>query len=129
LLWSDSTLILSSTGSNQPKVGCHCLAVSKCQKCAAYHEDAPHCLVKLQFCNQFPCAALSPLQSLHVKWVPYHHRMACPQVADGGEGLQIWRVTANILNKEYWTTDKGWSSRLGVGHGPNNPLTINSNML
>jgi hypothetical protein len=25
--------------------------------------------------------------------------MARPQVADGGEGLQIWRVAANILNK------------------------------
>jgi hypothetical protein len=35
----------------------------------------------------------------HVKWVPCHHGMARPQVADGGEGLQIWRVAANILNK------------------------------
>jgi hypothetical protein len=34
-----------------------------------------------------------------VKWVPCHHGMARPQVADGGEGLQIWRVAANILNK------------------------------
>jgi hypothetical protein len=35
-----------------------------------------------------------------VKWVPYHHGMARPQVADGGDGLQIWRAAANILNKQ-----------------------------
>jgi hypothetical protein len=23
--------------------------------------------------------------------------MACPQVVDGGDGLQIWRVAANII--------------------------------
>jgi hypothetical protein len=36
----------------------------------------------------------------HVRWVTCHHGMARPQVADGGEGLQIWRVAANILNKQ-----------------------------
>jgi hypothetical protein len=41
--------------------------------------------------------------------------MARPQVADGGEGLQIWRVAANILNKQSRTADKGWSPSLGVG--------------
>jgi hypothetical protein len=46
--------------------------------------------------------------------------MAHPQVADGGDGLQVWRVTANILNKESRTADKGWSSNLGVGRGANN---------
>jgi hypothetical protein len=25
-------------------------------------------------------------------WVPCHHGKARPQVADGGNGLQIWRV-------------------------------------
>ena len=29
----------------------------------------------------------------------------------------IWWVTANILNKNPRTTDKGWSSCLGVGRG------------
>jgi hypothetical protein len=42
----------------------------------------------------------------HVKWVPCHHGMARPQVADG-EGIQIRRVAANILNKQSWTADKG----------------------
>jgi hypothetical protein len=35
----------------------------------------------------------------HVKWVPCHHDMACPQVVDVGDSLQIWRVAANILDK------------------------------
>jgi hypothetical protein len=56
----------------------------------------------------------------HVGWVPCHHGMARPQVADGGNGLQIWRVAANILNKQSRTADKGWSSILGVGRAANN---------
>jgi hypothetical protein len=51
--------------------------------------------------------------STHVNWVPCHYGMACPQVADGGDGLQIWRVAVNILNKQSPTADKGWSSSLG----------------
>jgi hypothetical protein len=41
--------------------------------------------------------------------------MACPQVADGKDTLQLWRVAANILNKQLQTHNKGWSSSLGVG--------------
>jgi hypothetical protein len=54
----------------------------------------------------------------HVKWVPFHHRMARPQVADG-DGLKIWRVAANILNKLSRTADRVWPSRVGVGRGAN----------
>src|SRR5215813_10749084 len=32
----------------------------------------------------------------------------------------IWRVAANILNKQSRTADEGWSSSLGVGQGANN---------
>jgi hypothetical protein len=53
---------------------------------------------------------------LHVKWVPCHHGMARPPVADGGDSLQIWRVAANILNKQ----TRGWSSNLGAGRRANN---------
>jgi hypothetical protein len=60
------------------------------------------------------------LQTNHVRWVPCHHSMARPQVADGGNTLQVWRVAANILNKLWRTADKGWPSSLGVGHGANN---------
>jgi hypothetical protein len=35
-----------------------------------------------------------------------HHRIARARVADGGDGLQIWRVDANILNKKSLTADK-----------------------
>jgi hypothetical protein len=40
--------------------------------------------------------------------------MARLQVADGGYGLQIWRVAANILNKQSRIADKGWFSSLGL---------------
>jgi hypothetical protein len=51
------------------------------------------------------------------KWVHCHHGMARPRVADRGDGLQIWRVSSNILNKQSRTADSGWSSSLGVGRG------------
>jgi hypothetical protein len=40
--------------------------------------------------------------------------MVCPQVADEGDGLQIWRAAANILNKKLQTANKGWFSSLGL---------------
>jgi hypothetical protein len=55
--------------------------------------------------------------------------MARPQVADGGEGLQVWRVAANILNKQFRTADKGWSSSLVVGQGAKTPHRKEGNML
>jgi hypothetical protein len=48
------------------------------------------------------------------------HSTAHPQVADRGDTLQVWRVAANILNKQSRTADKGWSSNFGVGRGFNN---------
>jgi hypothetical protein len=54
---------------------------------------------------------------IQLGWVPCHHGIARPQVSDGGRGLQIWRVAANILNKQPRTADKGWPSSLGVGQG------------
>jgi hypothetical protein len=53
----------------------------------------------------------------HVRLVPCHHGMARPQVADGGNGLQIWRVAADILTKQSRTADKGWSPNVGLGRG------------
>jgi hypothetical protein len=55
------------------------------------------------------------------RWVDCHHGMACPQVVDRGYGLQIWRVAANILNKQPQTADSGWSSSFGVGQVANPP--------
>jgi hypothetical protein len=56
----------------------------------------------------------------HVKWVPCHHGMARLQAADGGDALHVWSVAANILNKQYCTANKEWSSSLGVERGANN---------
>jgi len=58
-------------------------------------------------------------RQIHIRWVPCHHGMVRPQVVDGREGLQIWRVAANILNKQSRTADKGWSSSLEGGHRAN----------
>jgi hypothetical protein len=33
--------------------------------------------------------------------------MARLRVADGRDGLQMWRVAANVLNKQWRTADKG----------------------
>jgi hypothetical protein len=40
--------------------------------------------------------------------------------ADGGGGLQILRITANILNKQSQTASKGWMSNMRVGQGGKN---------
>jgi hypothetical protein len=55
--------------------------------------------------------------------------MARPQVADGGNGLQIRRVGANILNKQSGKADGGWASSLGVGQGPTTPHRKTSHLL
>jgi hypothetical protein len=43
-----------------------------------------------------------------------------PRVADGGGGFRIWRVAANISNKQWRTADKRWSFSVGVGLWDNN---------
>ena len=56
-------------------------------------------------------------------WVPVTTAWRVPWVADGGVGHQIWRLAANILNKQSWTADQEWSSSLGVWREANN-LTL-----
>jgi len=51
---------------------------------------------------------------------PFHHSMVHSGVADGGDGLQIWRVAVNIFNKQSLAVDKGCPSSFGVGRGANN---------
>jgi hypothetical protein len=36
------------------------------------------------------------------------------------DSLQVWRVPANIFNKELLTANKGWYNSLGVGRGVKN---------
>jgi hypothetical protein len=57
---------------------------------------------------------------VHVRWFPCHHGKARPQVADGGDALQVWREVTNTLNKQSRTDEKGWFSSLGVGREANN---------
>jgi hypothetical protein len=47
--------------------------------------------------------------------------MTRPQVADGGDGLQIWSVAVNILNKQPRTANKGGPPDWVLGVGLNTP--------
>jgi hypothetical protein len=78
------------------------------------------CHVRTAFPKRLPWDFAFLFLMSHVKWVPCHHGMARPQLADGEDSFQIRRVAANILNKQSRTTDKGWSFSLGVGRGANN---------
>jgi hypothetical protein len=60
--------------------------------------------------------------SAHVRLIPCHQVMVRPQVAEEGDGPQIWRAAANMLNKQSWIAEKGSHSGLGVGRGANNSL-------
>jgi hypothetical protein len=62
---------------------------------------------------------------VHVRWVPCHHCMARPQISYGGEGLQIWRAAANILNKQSRTADERLSCSLRLGVGLTTPRCKN----
>jgi hypothetical protein len=46
-----------------------------------------------------------------------HRDVAHLRVAGGGNGLQIWSVATNILNKQLRTADKEWSFSVEVGRG------------
>jgi hypothetical protein len=52
--------------------------------------------------------------------------MACPQISDGGDGLLIWKVAMNTLNKQSWTAERGWPSRLGVVLNVHAPREVKS---
>jgi hypothetical protein len=56
---------------------------------------------------------------------PQRGRLKIKDVADGGDGLQIWRVAANILNKQ-----SGLPSSLGLGgEGAKTPRTIKPRLI
>jgi hypothetical protein len=46
--------------------------------------------------------------------------MTHPQVMDRGDGMKMRRIAVNILNKQWRTASRGWSSTFGVGQGTNN---------
>jgi len=49
-----------------------------------------------------------------IKWVPVTTAWGVFRLRME-ERLPVWRVAANILNKQSRTADKGWSSNLGLG--------------
>jgi hypothetical protein len=68
------------------------------------------------------------LDSIHVRWAPFHHGIARLQVSDESDILQIWRVAANTSDKQPWTADKRWSSSLGLGVRLRNLSVKNENV-
>ena len=59
------------------------------------------------------------LAACHYKWAPVTKAWRVLRMRIE-ERPPIWRVAANILNKQPWKADKGWSSSLRVGQGANN---------
>jgi hypothetical protein len=52
-----------------------------------------------------------------------YYEMARPLFADGEDGLQMWSIAADVLNKKSRAADTGWSSSLGVLRTANNYST------
>jgi hypothetical protein len=55
--------------------------------------------------------------------------VARPQVVDGGDGLQIWRVAANVLNMSSGQPTGGGPLAWGFGGGLTTHHRKNSNLL
>jgi hypothetical protein len=67
------------------------------------------------------CVTINPRKSCDVMlYASLSPRMKQPRVADRGDGLQIRKVAANILNKQSRTADKRWSCSLEIRRGANN---------
>jgi hypothetical protein len=65
---------------------------------------------------------------IHVRWVPLSPIHGASLSCRWRDGLQQWRASVNILNKQPQTNDKGWYFRLDVGHRAN-PLTVKSKLV
>jgi hypothetical protein len=65
--------------------------------------------------SQFISFNVIKLNLIRVKWFHRHDGMVRSRVGCRGDGLQIWRVAGNILNKQSRIADSGWSSNLAVG--------------
>jgi hypothetical protein len=55
------------------------------------------------------------LRSIWGTGILCHHGTARPRIVDGGDVLLLWRVAANIFNKQSRMADNGWYSSFGVG--------------
>lgn len=59
------------------------------------------------------------MQIFHVGWLLCHHGMVRPQVADGGDSMQVRRIAENTTHKQLRRADQGWSSSLSLRLGTN----------
>jgi hypothetical protein len=59
------------------------------------HSPCLHCILHYEAQGTFYLYVFTS-----VRWVSRHHGKACPQVADVGNCLQIWKVAMNVLNKK-----------------------------
>jgi hypothetical protein len=58
--------------------------------------------------SKFPLqTVLTACLASHFKVTLPHHNMALAWVADGEDGIQVWRIDVNVLNKQSWIADKG----------------------
>jgi hypothetical protein len=75
----------------------------------------------LCFIESVECSVLCVIECVEsvCKWVPVTTAWRVLRLRVE-ERPPIWKVAANILNKQSRTADKGWSSSLGVGRGANN---------
>ena len=55
---------------------------------------------------------------------PCLHVISSPHFVDGTDDLHMWKVAANLLNRQASTDDKGWSFGMGIESGPINFLSI-----
>jgi len=61
--------------------------------------------------SKFPLqTVLISSPSSHFKVTLTHHHMTLAWVEDRADGLQVWRIDANVLNKESWIAhSEGWA--------------------
>jgi hypothetical protein len=71
----------------------------------------------MSFLDKFTPCHHGPCRHGPCRHGPCRHGMARPQFADGGTASDMEGSCENILNKQSWTADKGWSSGLVVGRG------------
>ena len=83
-------------------------------------------LTKLEFCGitvnhykLFESCLMDRYQRTHDKSVPVTEARRVLRLRIK-ERPPIWRVAANIFNKQSQTAEKGWSFSFGVGRGANN---------
>ena len=65
----------------------------------------------LNFWELFACNIITKLPAISGFLSPWHGVFSGCRWKNG---FQTWRVVVNILYKQSWTADSGWSSSLGV---------------